>query len=186
MKSDSWIVLQTFFRRELEVSAYLRQRKVPHFIPMHYREKMQSDGHTQRVLAPIIHNYTFVENVLPQKELKTVLSDCSVPLHILCHKDTGEPCEISNSEMFEFRTLCDPQFDTKMIVTDQPMDLEVGRDVEIVHGHFSGIRGRLVRKQKQYWFVKTFAGLSVHLRITRWFCRPLSPVSSPLASVSPA
>ena len=170
----SWIVIQTFFRRELEVSKFLSQKQVPHFIPMHYREKPTADGHMHRSLTPIIHNYAFVENVLPAKQMKTVLSDCTVPLRLLTDKETGQPSEISDRDMFEFRTLCDPQFDTKMIITDAPQDAEVGKEVEIIHGHFAGIRGRLVRKQKQYWFVKTFAGISVNLRITRWFCRPLS------------
>jgi hypothetical protein len=74
--------------------------------------------------------------------------------------------------MAEFRLLCDPDFEG-LIEFSLNDDIKVGKEVEIVHGPFSGVRGRLYRKQKQYWFVKTLAGLSVELRITRWYCKPI-------------
>ena len=75
--------------------------------------------------------------------------------------------------MMEFRMLCDPTFEQQMTFIQYDEEPKVGKEVEIVHGPFAGIRGRLYRKQKKYWFVKTIAGISVELRITRWFCRPV-------------
>jgi transcription antitermination factor NusG len=81
--------------------------------------------------------------------------------------------EISNREMVEFRMLCDPAFEQRVSIAEQHDEPEIGKEVEIVHGPFAGVHGRLYRKQKKYWFVKTIAGVSVELRITRWFCRPV-------------
>lgn len=172
-EGNTWAVIQTFYRHETEMSAFLKERDIRHFIPMHYCERVDSEGQRHRVLVPIIHNYTFVENVRPARELKAMLADCQLPSRLLCNKDTGLPYEITPREMFEFRALCDPQFETGITITDEPLDPETGKPVEIVHGPFSGIRGRLMRKNRQYWFIKTFADISVMLRITRWYCKPL-------------
>jgi len=172
-EGNTWAVVQTFYRHETEMSAFLKERGIPHFIPMHYRERVDGEGQRHRVLVPIIHNYTFVEIICPAKDLKALLADCRLPNRLLCNKDTGLPYEITPREMFEFRVLCDPRFESDVTITDEPLDPEVGKPVEVVHGPFSGIRGRLMRKNGQYWFIKTFADISVKLRISRWYCNPL-------------
>jgi transcription antitermination factor NusG len=171
-EEHTWLVIQTYFKHELDVGAFLKEKGINYFIPMGYKEKTQADGKTKRILAPIIHNYVFVENKMPVREFKKMLAECYIPLHLLRNKGSEQPCEISNREMFEFRMLCDPQFDSQPSI-EIGTDVSVGKEVEVVHGHFAGIRGRLVRKQKQYWFVKTVVGISVVLRITRWFCKPV-------------
>ena len=110
---------------------------------------------------------------MPIKQFTTILAKCSTPLYVLKTRGTDQPVEISNREMLEFRMLCDPSFEQQIIITQYDDEPKVGKEVEIIHGPFAGIHGRLYRKQKKYWFVKTIAGVSVELRITRWFCRPV-------------
>ncbi len=173
-KENAWTVVCTFNRREQMISDFLKREGVTCFIPMHYAEKMaKDDSKPRKVLTPVIHNYVFVSLSVPITRLGTLLAKCVTPLYILKDKDTDRPVEISNREMLEFRMLCDPAFDQQISVAQQTSEPEVGREVEIIHGPFTGVHGRLYRKQKKYWFVKTIAGMSVELRITRWFCRPL-------------
>ena len=173
-KQQIWTVVRTFNRQELIVSDFLRQEGLICFIPMHYVEKQVGDTpKPRRVLIPIIHNYVFVMLEMPMKQFASLLAKCPTPLYILKHRDTDTPVEISNSEMMEFRMLCDPAFEQRVSIIQQDDELEVGKEVEIIHGPFAGVHGRLYRKQKKYWFVKTIAGVSVELRITRWFCRPV-------------
>ena len=47
-----------------------------------------------------------------------------------------------------------------------------GMEVEVVHGQFAGIRGKLHKSNQKYWFIKTVGGISVMLRISRWYCKP--------------
>jgi hypothetical protein len=108
------------------------------------------------------------------KDFLQLLAECPVPLHLLRNNDTNAPYEISNREMFEFRMLCDPSYDQSVIVQEGQEDAEIGKEVIVMHGQFAGVRGRLCRKQHKYWFIKTVAGISVMLRITRWYCKPVN------------
>lgn len=174
-KNDKiWTVIRTFNRHEMMVSDFLKQEGLTCFIPMRYSEKQVGDDlKLRRVLVPVIHNYVFVELEMPMKQLVSLLAKCATPLCILKHRDTDLPVEISNREMMEFRMLCDPAFEQRVSIIQQENEPEVGKEVEIIHGPFAGVHGRLYRKQKKYWFVKTIAGVSVELRITRWFCKPV-------------
>ena len=170
----NWTVIRTFNRHEMMISEFLKKEGLTSFIPMQYVEKQNaSDQKPRRVLAPVLHNYVFVELSIPIKQFSALLAKCATPLYILKIKDTDQPVEIPNHEMLEFRMLCDPAFEKQTTIYQRESEPEVGKEVEIIHGPFAGIHGRLYRKQKKYWFVKTIAGISIELRITRWFCRPI-------------
>ena len=169
-----WTVVRTFNRHEMIVSDFLKQEGLTCFIPMRYAERQAGDeSKPRRILIPVIHNYVFVGLEMPMKQFCSLLAKCATPLYILKHRDTDSPVEISNREMMEFRMLCDPAFEQRVNIIQQGEEPEVGKEVEIIHGPFAGVHGRLYRKQKKYWFVKTIAGVSVELRITRWYCRPV-------------
>ena len=171
---QNWMVVRTFNRHEMTVSDFLKQEGVTCFIPMRYVEKqVRDEPKPRRILIPVIHNYVFVRLEMPVAQFSSLLAKCATPLYILKHKDTDRPVEITNREMVEFRMLCDPAFEQRVSIVQQGDEPEVGREVEIIHGPFAGVHGRLYRKQKKYWFVKTIAGISVELRITRWFCKPV-------------
>lgn len=170
----TWLVIRTFWKREMEVSAFLQEKGLVCFIPMTYRERLvHGESKPRRVMVPVIHNYVFVELSMPVNEFRELLGECPVPLHLLRNKDTNAPYEISNREMFEFRMLCDPSYDQSVIVQEGQEDAEIGKEVIVMHGQFAGVRGRLCRKQHKYWFIKTVAGISIMLRITRWYCKPV-------------
>ncbi len=156
------------------VCEFLKQKGITCFVPMQYMEKVTKDDQKpKKVLMPVIHNYVFVCLSVPVLELASLLAQCATPLYILKDKETDYPVEIPHREMLEFRMLCDPAFDQHINLSQQVGEPEVGKEVEIIHGPFAGVHGRLYRKQKKYWFVKTIAGINVELRITRWYCRPL-------------
>ena len=168
------MVVRTFNRHEMMVSDFLKQEGLTCFIPMRYAEKqVRDEPKPRRILVPVIHNYVFVRVEMPVNQISSLLAKCATPLYILKHRDTDCAVEITNREMVEFRMLCDPAFEQRVSIVQQGEEPEVGREVEIVHGPFTGVHGRLYRKQKKYWFVKTIAGISVELRITRWFCKLL-------------
>ena len=168
------MVIRTFNRHEMTVCDFLKQEGVTCFIPMRYVEKqVRDESKTRRILMPVIRNYVFVRPEMSVAQFSSLLAKCATSLYILKHKDTDRPVEITNREMVEFRMLCDPAFEQRVSIVQQGDEPEVGREVEIIHGPFAGVHGRLYRKQKKYWFVKTIAGISVELRITRWFCKPV-------------
>ena len=76
----NWLVLRTLNRRERDVSDFLKEKGLPHFIPMRYKEKATPDGKLQRVLVPVVHNYLFVEEQMPVQEMKSLMAECRYPL----------------------------------------------------------------------------------------------------------
>ena len=148
---QNWMVVRTFNRHEMTVSDFLKQEGVTCFIPMRYVEKqVRDEPKPRRILMPVIHNYVFVRLEMPVVQFSSLLAKCATPLYILKHKDTDRPVEITNREMVEFRMLCDPAFEQRVSIVQQGDEPEVGREVEIIHGPFAGVHGRLYRKQKKY------------------------------------
>ena len=140
---------------------------------MTYTEKQLRDGKTKRMLVPVVHNLIFLKKDVGQKQMLKFLSDAPVPVHIFRKEDTTECYEISDREMVEFRLLCDPNFDGTMYVTKEEADARPGKEVLVIHGTFAGITGKLHRMNKEYYFIKTVAGLGVMVRIPRCFCKVL-------------
>lgn len=168
-----WYAVRTFNCQELKVSDYLTGHRKEHFIPMTYVEKKTRDGRTKRVLVPVVHNLIFLKKDCEQKHMLNLLSECPIPLNIF-RKDNSSDCyEISDREMYEFRILCDPDFEGSVFMTKEEADIRPGREVQIVHGPFSGITGKLHRVNKEYYFIKTLASIGVMVRIPRVYCKPL-------------
>lgn len=71
------------------------------------------------------------------------------------------------------RMLCDPRFNALIFELPESGDITVGHAVRILSGPFKGFTGRLIRKSKKYYFVKTIAGIGVMVRISRWNCETL-------------
>ena len=99
-EEQNWMVIRTFNRHEMMISEFLKKEGLTSFIPMQYVEKQNtSDQKPRRVLAPVIHNYVFVELSMPMKQFSALLAKCATPLYILKIKDTDQPVEIPNHEM---------------------------------------------------------------------------------------
>ena len=171
---NSWVVIRTFNRREMEVGAFLKENKLPCFIPMTYKEKVIGDDPKPRkVLVPVVHGYVFLQKIMEEDDLRKVLTRCQVPLQLMKNKGDDSVSEISDHEMTDFRLLCDPDYvKTPVEFLDAAeAELKPGTEVEVVHGQFTGIRGKLYKNNRKYWFIKTVGGISVMLSISRWYCK---------------
>ena len=75
--------------------------------------------------------------------------------------------------MVELRMLCDPQYKTSVFMSQGEAEAMVGKEVRVVAGPFKGSTGRLVRKNKQYYVLKSVIGMGVMVRVSRWYCEPI-------------
>lgn len=173
---NSWLVIRTFNRKEMEVGAFLKEKGLTYFIPMTYKEKVVGNElKPRRVLVPVVHNYVFLQKPSEDSDMRGLLTACHVPLRLMRNKGDDKVSEISNKEMTDFRLLCDPDYVKTPLEFLEADEAEIlpGREVEVVHGQFTGIHGKLHRSGKNYWFIKTVGGVSVMLRISRWYCKPV-------------
>lgn len=174
-KPPVWYALQTFYQKESEVESYLRENGYSPFIPRFYQEKVAENGKSVIKLTPAVHNLLFLPKEGDGGRLARILTECPVAVRILRHRDTGALYEIPDSQMVEFRLICDPQYkDKDTFYTDRSFAEErPGKPVRIKRGLFKGIEGKLVRYQGRYYMVVCLATMGVFLKIARWNCEPI-------------
>lgn len=175
-----WYAVRTFNCQEQKVSRFLDEKDLVHFIPQAYSREVKTDPgggeptvESKPVLVPAVHNLLFVQKKGSQKEMLRTLGECVVPISIFRNPGESHLCEIPARDMIELRMLCDPQYKTSVFMTQGEAEAMIGKDVRVVAGPFKGSVGRLVRKHKQYYFLKAVIGMGVMVRISRWYCKPL-------------
>lgn len=172
-KQQPWYAIRTFNCQEQKVSRFLTENELVHFIPMTYAKDYTEDEKPQKTLVPAVHNLLFIQKKGSQRAMTRLLKECIIPISIFRNPGSQTFCEISERDMVELRMLCDPQFKTSVFMTQTEAEAMVGKDVRVIAGPFKGSIGRLVRKHKQYYFLKAFIGMGVMVRISRWYCEPI-------------
>lgn len=174
-KDTPWYAIRTFNCQERKISMFLTEKGCTHFIPMAVTLSKVKEGEApKRILVPAIHNLLFVQKIGTQQKTLDTLKECMYPISVFRHPGADKLCEISARDMIELRMLCDPQFqDTSVFMTQDEAENMIGKEVRVTAGPFKGSIGRLVRKNKQYYFLKIVTGMGVMARISRWYCEPL-------------
>ena len=173
LDNEPWYAIRTFNCQEQKVSRYLTDCGYVHFIPMTVSVTQTPEGKSKQILVPAVHNLLFVQKQGTQKQMVQLLSECQIPVSIFRQPGTRSFCEISAREMLELRLLCDPEFTSSSYMTQSEAEAMVGKEVRVMKGPFKGAVGKLVRKDKQYYFLKAIIGMGVMVRISRWYCEPL-------------
>ena len=176
VKVDSaatWYAIRTFNCQELRLGEFLTEKGKEYFIPMTYAEKKNREGKSKRILVPVVHNLLFLRKDEPQKRLMHTLSECNLPMMVFRKEGTSDWYEIPDAQMVEFRSLCDPNFKDTLFMTSEEAEAKPGKLVEVIHGPFAGMTGKLHRVKNSYFFIKTLVGVGVMLRISRWYCKVL-------------
>lgn len=130
-----------------------------------------NNGHPVKHLRPAVHNLIFVERRLSDDELQGVLDECPYAVKVYTYPDSRQWQSIPARDILELRIICDSTFCEPQFISQQESDLKIGRMVAVVHGPLKGISGKLVRKNKKYYVVKSFVGLGVMVAVSRWCCR---------------
>lgn len=171
---NSWVVIRTFNRKEMEVGSFLKEKGLTYFIPMTYTEKLVGNElKPRRKLVPVVHNYVFLQKDCGDNDLQQMLNECRVPLQLLRNKMDNRVSEVTDKEMTDFRLLCDPDYSKTPVefLDAEEADIKPGKEVEVLHGQFAGVRGKLYKNGRKCWLIKTVGCLSVMLRISRWYCK---------------
>ena len=170
---EYWYAIQTYFAQEIKVGQYLDACKLSYFIPMCNSYRVDAAGEEKLCTHPVVHNLIFLRKTKEQKELQRLLDDCPYAVKVYAHVDNASKWyEIPDRDILDLRIICDQTFVEPEIITQQECDLQVGRMVVVKHGPLRGVRGKLVRKKKKYYVVKSFVGMGVMVSVSRWCCAP--------------
>lgn len=173
-KEDIWFAIRTFYCKEESVARYLSSHGIEHFIPQRYQEEVTLDGERKRKLVPAVHNLLFIKSTISEKEMKDIISQCPVSVSIIKNQETKKYYQIPNSQMVEFRAICDPNYKDTLYVEQEVAEARVGEEVRVVRGQFTGLKGKLVRYKNRSYVVIVLAGLGVMIHIPKWYCRKLN------------
>lgn len=171
--NEPWYAIRTFNCQEKKVSRYLEDCGCVHFIPMTVSVAQTKQEKPKQILVPAVHNLLFVQKKGTQKEMVNLLKECAIPVSIFHQPGSNSICEIPAQDMVELRLLCDPEYKTACFMTQSEAEAMVGKEVRVIKGPFKGAVGKLVRKDKQYYFLKAIIGMGVMVRISRWYCEAI-------------
>lgn len=172
-QNTGWYAVRTFHCKEMELVDWFREAGYECFVPMTYTIKItEADEKPKRILVPAVHNYLFVKKSGDDVAFGKLVSESKIPLMVIKSADASRYAVVSEAEMREFRVVCDPDYtDDAKFLAAQEAELCPGHEVEVIHGHFKGMRGKLSRIQGKHFFIKTIGELGVMLHISRWYCR---------------
>lgn len=173
MEHQPWYAIRTFNCQEQKVSRFLAEKGYVHFIPMALSTKTGEKDNPQSIMTPAVHNLLFVQLKETSRQLIKDISECNIPTSLFRNPGEQSPCEIPAVDMVSIRTLCDPRFKTSVFMTQPEAEAMIGKEVRVMAGPLKGSTGRLVRKNKQYYFLKAVIGMGVMVRISRWYCEPI-------------
>lgn len=171
--ADVWYAVRTYHHKECEISDFLKQKAIPHFIPMMYFEKDNGSEKPVRELIPVVHNLLFIQKIYSEKEMLHVLKDCNYSMFIIKKEKSNKLYEIPAEQMIEFRMLCDPDYQDTHYMKQTEVDAKPGKSIRVISGPLKGVKGKLVRQGNKYFIVKSLVGIGVMLHISRWNCEVL-------------
>ena len=131
------------------------------------------DGKPQRREHPVVHNLIFIKRTVSDEELRTVLGDCPYSTRIYTYPNEQRWQVIPGKDILDLRLICDSALTEMEFISKQESELKIGRSVRVTHGPLKGVTGKLVRKNKKYYIVKSYAGLDVKVAVSRWCCEEI-------------
>lgn len=168
-----WIAVKTFYAQEGKVSRYLDQHQTQHFIPMMTHTVMDQDGKVRHRKQPAVHNLIFIPVGENRDGIQKILKDCPYTNYVYRRVDHPEEwCLIPDHDMMDLRLMCDNSLNRPLLLSTRECEMKVGHAVRIVHGTMTGLCGKLIRKNKKYYILKSFEGFGMAVVVSRWCCVP--------------
>lgn len=168
-----WFGVQLFGMRQKEIHAFLEEKGIEDFVPMHNVIYIDREGKRRHELRPVVSNLLFIKMTLDGKELQKLLDDRYKGHFYIIRKTRGslDFYQIPAQQMHEFMVMCNPEIVMKKYLSEGEAKLKKGDRVLVTHGPLKGLSGRLVRSSGKYYLLKEIPGMAVMMKVTRWCCQ---------------
>jgi len=171
-ENNSWICVRAFGSLENTIS-YMREAHAQYFIPLDWKVWETRTGEKREGYRPVVTNFIFLRIGEEVKETLNMVTSCPYPVSVMRTPGTYQTAFISKREMYEFQTMCNPEY-TKIYMEREQAEMKSGDEVVIKSGNFKGFTGKLVRVKKKYYLVKTAGELAILLQVPRWQCEKMA------------
>lgn len=167
-----WYAIKLYSARQKAASLWFKEQGIEYFVPMHYVD-IEFNGRVKHLLRPVVSNLIFVKKSMDEKDFRQLIADSQYKMSVVTKSRTNRDlCEISAREMWEFKTMCNPEIELRKYLSEQEAKLKEGAPVLVKYGPLKGLSGRLVRSSKKYYLLKEVPGMAVMLKVSRWCCVP--------------
>lgn len=169
-----WYCLRLFTLKPYEIASFFNQEGVKTFVPEHYEDYEDSNGHVKHALKPVVKNLIFVEIPDDENKLHELVKTDRYKMALMkgCRAD-DKPAMIPANQMKEFLLMCNPELSSIIVSEDANVMLKNGDPVEVHHGPLKGLTGELVRQTKKYYLLKRVPGMGVLLKVSKWCCKKI-------------
>ena len=168
-----WYGLQLFGLRQKDLHAFLEEKSIEDFVPMHNVVYVNREGKRHHELRPVVSNLMFIKMTMDGKELQKILDERYKGHFYIIRKSKAsiEYYQIPARQMQEFMAMCNPEILMKKFLSESEAKLKKGDRVLVTHGPLKGMSGRLVRSSGKYYLLKEIPGMAVMMKVTRWCCQ---------------
>lgn len=160
-----WFPMRVTYSRELKAKAHLENLGIECFVPMRYTF-VEEDGWPKRELLPALHNLIFVHstqetitNLKIRDKEADILRYIMVP-HTTIKNKRPEIMVVPDAQMSNFIKVASRTDDSVMFLDYRDVLARKGREVLIAEGPFAGVRGNIIRIQKNKRVVVMLEGLA--------------------------
>lgn len=147
--NKKWYVLVTKPKAEKQASKHLTDMEIENYLPLHKQLRIWHDR-KKWVEAPLFNSYIFVHIENTRRNL--VFQTPGILKYV---SNAGKVSTLNDGEIERIKTLCS-YFGEIEIEKD---NFKKGDEVEIISGHFSGIRGQIISAGDKLKFRISIPGL---------------------------
>jgi len=148
-EEKKWYVLVTKPKAEKQVGIRLTHLGIENYVPLHKKLRIWHDR-KKRVETPLFNSYIFVH--IENKHRNKVFEAGGILKYVSI---AGKISVLPENEIERIQTLCDYYGEIEI----EKENFKIGEEVEIISGHFSGMRGHIFTMDNKEKFRITFSEL---------------------------
>lgn len=158
MPECKWFVMRSTYSREMKARDILDKDGIECYVPTRKARRFEGDTAIDEEV-PLVHNFIFVWTYRDFMDTYKRRMETVCPLRYAIDKSTGKPMVVREKEMEDFMRVTQEASDSIRYLNDPEELLRKGQDVEVIHGPFTGVQGKIVRFHRDRRVVVSLAGL---------------------------
>lgn len=153
-----WFVMRSTYSREMKAKEILEHDGIECYVPTKRVRSFDGEEACDSDL-PLVHNLIFVRTNRDIMDSYKRCLEFTCPIRYAIDKSTSKPMVVRDKEMEDFMRVTKEASDSIRFLDDPEQLLQKGQDVEVIHGPFTGIEGKIVRFHRDRRVVVSLAGL---------------------------
>lgn len=155
VEKKNWYVLVTKPKYEKKVSSGLSKVNIINYLPLHKQQRIWHDR-KKWVETPLFSSYIFVN--IEERSRNKVFGVNGIVKYI---SNAGRVAILKEEEMERIVRLCSYLGEVEI----DKNNVKIGEEVEVVSGHFKGIRGAVLSMKGKYKLSIAIPGLGSYAKI---------------------